>query len=117
MIQDGRYDSPLVNIVQHDQNMQFEIHPTNQTRENGQKPLFWLFGSDVENSCGELFQYLLMIYSTMTSANYASIMTLHSNIITICRKVPSPSIRIWNIRANQATKLNKMVKKLILGSF
>ena len=97
--------------------MQYQVDPTDQNREKGQKPLFRLFESDVENSCEELFQYLLMIYSTITSANYASIMTLHSNIITICRKVPSPSIRIWNIRANQATKLDKMVKKLILGSF
>ena len=86
--------------------MQYPVNPTDQTRENDRKPLFRLFGSDVENSGGELFQYLLMIYSMMTSANYASKMTLHSNIITMCRKVPSPSIRIWNIRAHQATKLD-----------
>ena len=27
------------------QNMQYKVDPMHQTQENGQKPLFWLFGS------------------------------------------------------------------------
>ena len=45
MIHNGWYDGQLIPTIQFYQNVQYQVKPMHQTKENGQKPRFWLFGS------------------------------------------------------------------------
>ena len=39
------YQSQMLRNILYHPNMQYQVDPTDQIPENGQKPLFWLFGS------------------------------------------------------------------------
>ena len=77
--------------------MQYQVNPIDQTPENGQKPLFWLFGS-FKNA---VFRFL---NDLSRPGNLAESWQTVSTI-TIC-----------NIKSIQPTKLQKMAKNLYFGS-
>ena len=78
--------------------MQYQVDPTDQTPENGQKPLFWHFGSFKKD-----FSWLLNDPSQ--PGDLAESWKTFSTI-TIC-----------NIKSIQQTKLKKMAKNLFFGLF
>ena len=86
----------LKNILYY-HNMQYQVDPTDQTPENGQKPLFWLFGS-----FKSAFLWFLNDPSWPGEAA-ESWKTFYT--ITIC-----------NIKSIQQTKVQKIAKNLIFGS-
>ena len=77
--------------------MQYQVDPTDQSPENGQKPLFWLFGS-FKNA------FLWHLNDPSWPGNVAECWKAFSTI-TIC-----------NIELIQQTKLQKMAKNLFFGS-
>ena len=78
--------------------MQYQVDPTDQTPENGRKPLFWHFGSSKH-----AFFWLLNECSNMSDI-MAKLLGSFS-IIKIC-----------NTRLIRSTKLKKMAKNLFFGS-
>ena len=87
----------LFEIVNFYLNMQYQVDPTDQTQENGQKPLFWLFGS-FKNA------FFWFLNDPAWPGNIAESWKTFSTI-TIC-----------NIKSIQQTKLQKMAKNLFFGS-
>ena len=77
--------------------MQYQVDTRHQTPENGQKPLFWLFGS-FKNA------FLWSLHASSWPSNIAESWKVFSTI-TIC-----------NIKSIQQTKLQKMAKTLHFGS-
>ena len=77
--------------------MQYQVDPTDQTQENGQKPLFWLFGSS-KNA----FAWLLN--NPSRPGDLAGSWKTFSTT-TVC-----------NIKSIQQTKPQKMAKNLYFGS-
>ena len=77
--------------------MQYQVDTRDQTSENGQKPLFWLFGS-FKNA------FLWLLNDPSPPGNLAESWKTFSTI-TIC-----------NIKSIQETKLQKMAKNLFFGS-
>ena len=77
--------------------MQYQVDPTDQTQENGQKPHFWPFGS-FKNG------YLWSLNDPSWPGNIAESWKTFSTI-TIC-----------NIKSIQQTKLKKTAKNLFFGS-
>ena len=76
--------------------MQYQVDPTDQTQENGQKPLFWLFGS-FKNA------FLWLLNDPSRPGNLTESWKTF-NTITIC-----------NIKSIQETKLQKMAENLYFG--
>ena len=78
--------------------MQYQVDLTDQTPENGQKPLFWAFGS-FKNA------FLISLNDPSWPGNIGESWKTFSSI-TIC-----------NIKSIQQTKLKKMAKNLFFGLF
>ena len=76
--------------------MQYQVDLTDQTPENGQKPLFWAFGS-FKNA------FLISLNDPSWPGNIGESWKTFSSI-TIC-----------NIKSIQQTKLKKMAKNLFFG--
>ena len=76
--------------------MQYQVDPTDQTQENGQKHLFWPFGS-FKNA------FLWSLNDPSWQGNIAKSWKTFSSI-TIC-----------NIKSIQPTKLKKMAENLFFG--
>ena len=77
--------------------MQYQVDPTDQTPENDQNPLFWLFGP-FKNA------FLRLLNDRSRSGN-----------VVQCWK-SSSTITLCNIKSIQQTKLQKMAKNLFFGS-
>ena len=77
--------------------MQYQVDPTDQTQENGQKPLFWPFRSFKK-------AFLRSLNDPSWPGNIAESWKTFSTI-TIC-----------NIKSIQQTKLKKTAKNLFFGS-
>ena len=78
-------------------NMQYQVDPTDQSPENGQKPLFWLFGS-FKNA------FLWHLNDPSWPGNVAECWNSFSTIL------------MCNIKSIQQTKHQKMAKKHFFGT-
>ena len=87
----------MLENIKYYHNMEYQVDPTVQTPENGQKRLFWLFGS-FKNA------FLWFLNEPSWHGNIAESWKTFSTI-TIC-----------NIKSIQQTKLKKMAKNLFFGS-
>ena len=91
------YHSQMVRNILYYHNMQYQVDPTDQTPENGQKRLFWLFGS---------FKNAFLWFLNEPS--------WHGNVAK-CWKISS-TITICNIMPIKQSKLQKMAKNVFFGS-
>ena len=90
------YHSQTLRNILYYQNMRYQVNPTDQSQDNEQKPLFWVFGS---------FKNAFLWWLNDPS---------WPGYLAKCCKTLS-SITICNIKSIQEAKLLKMAKNLIFG--
>ena len=95
--------------------MQYQVNPTDQTRENGQKPPFWLFGS-FKNAFLMIFEWSSMMHIMAKLLRPFSIMKI-CNMKSI--RVTKPKIWTpkWMDHSKQPTRRTKKNSKKSTRNF
>ena len=82
-----RYRYQILETIWYYLNMQYQVDPTDQTPENGQKPYFWIFGS---------------FKNAFVTFEWSSTSSMTAKLL-----IPFSIIIIWTIRQIEATKVYK----------